>query len=38
MLDHSAPPDISYANYRYYMDRLREASIPITMKHDLESP
>jgi len=25
MLDHSAPPDISYANYRYFMERLKTA-------------
>ncbi len=25
MLDHSAPPDISYANYCYYMERLKAA-------------
>jgi uroporphyrinogen decarboxylase len=25
MLDHSAPPDIPYENYRYFMQRLREA-------------
>lgn len=24
MLDHSAPPDIPYENYRYFMERLRE--------------
>jgi hypothetical protein len=25
MLDHSAPPDISYENYRYFMEKLRQA-------------
>jgi uroporphyrinogen decarboxylase len=24
MLDHSAPPDVPYENYRYFMDRLRQ--------------
>jgi uroporphyrinogen decarboxylase len=25
MLDHSAPPDIPFANYRYFMQQLRKA-------------
>ncbi len=25
MLDHSAPPDVPYENYRYFMQRLRES-------------
>ena len=32
MLDHSAPPDIPYRNYCYYMERLERALWPSAVR------